>query len=125
MMLLTTLVLCVSAVAQSKSEDNNGPDLSGGWPTAMTLDVLRQEGLIDAGQIDSTGTQTTRLASQKVGNDLWTQVYSVRFKLRTGKKVEAIAVVSASPVADMRSGPVVYVVSRVLNPEGKPEPAKR
>jgi hypothetical protein len=54
---------------------------------------------------------------------LWNQIYFVRFKLRTGKTVEAIARISASSVPDMRGGPVVYVVSKVLQPE--PEPAQR
>jgi hypothetical protein len=55
----------------------------------------------------------------------WNQVYFVQFKLRTGETVEAIASVTASWVRDGNSGPVVYFVSRVLQPEGKPEPAPR
>ena len=91
----------------------------------MTLHVLQDGGLVDAGQIDESGTQTERLASEKVGKYLWNQIYFVRFKLRTGKTVEAIVRVSASSVADMTSGPVVYVVSKVLQPEGKEVPRHR
>lgn len=124
-LLLISLMLCVSSAAQFKSEDNKGPNLSGSWPTTMTLRVLQDAGLIDAGQIDSSGTQTVRLGSEKVGKNLWHQFYFVRFRLRTGNTVEAIAVIDASTVADMRSGPAVYVVSKVLNPDGKPLPAQR
>lgn len=124
-LLLLSLILCVSVAAQYKSEKNDGPDLSGGWPTTLTLRVLQDAGLVDAGQIDPAGTQAVRLASEKVGKDLWSQFYLVRFKLRTGNTVEAIAAINASKTADMRSGPVVYVVSKVLNPDGKPEPSQR
>jgi hypothetical protein len=124
-MLFLSFTLCLSGASQSKSGDDRGPNLRGSWPTTMTLHVLRDEGLVDAAQIDESGTQTERLASEKVGNDLWNQIYFVRFKLRTGKTVEAIARVSASSDADMRSGPVVYVVSKVLQPEGKAVPPQR
>lgn len=123
-MLFFSLVICVSAASQSSSGSDKGPNLSGGWPTSLTLLVLQDGGLVDAGQIDESGTQTEQLASEKVGKNLWNQIYFVRFKLRTGKAVEAIARVSASSVPDMRSGPVVYVVSKVLQPEGKPGPAQ-
>jgi hypothetical protein len=49
----------------------------------------------------------------------------VRFKLRTGTTLEAIAGIDESTVADVRSGPVVYIVSKVLQPDGKAEPPRR
>lgn len=124
-MLFLLFVVCLSSAGQSSFGDDKGPNLSGSWPTSLTLNVLQGGGLLDAGQIDESGTRAERLASEKVGKDLWNQIYFVRFKLRTGKTVEAIARVSASSAPDMRSGPVVYVVSRVLQPEGKPEPVQQ
>jgi hypothetical protein len=118
------LMLCAPIATQSNSGDGRGPDLSGNWPTTMTLGVLKDAGLVDVGQVDSSGTQTVRLASEKVGKNLWNQFYFVKFKLRTGGTVEAIAGINESKNVDMRSGPVVYVVSKVLQPEGKPEPPR-
>jgi hypothetical protein len=80
--------------------------------------------VVGEGQIDPTQTRTARLASEKIGENLWNQIYLVSFELRTGGTVEAIARVSASTDANMRSGPAVYVVSKVLNPEGKTEPPR-
>jgi hypothetical protein len=123
-LLFIPLMLCVSAATQSNSSDNRGPDLSGSWPTTMTLRVLQDAGLVDAGRVDSSGTPTVRLVSEKVGKNSWHQFYFVRFRLRTGNTVEAIAAIDASTVADMQSGPAVYVVSKVLNPDGKPLPQR-
>ena len=116
------LMLCAPAATQSNSDDR-GPDLSGSWPTTMTLEVLKEAGLVDAGQIDSTWTD--RLASERSHKHVWHQLYLVQFKMHTGSTVEAIAVIEESTMADMRSGPVVYVVSKVLQPEGKAEPPRR
>jgi unsaturated rhamnogalacturonyl hydrolase len=104
---------------------NNGPDLSGSWPTAMTLGVLQDDGLIPKGEIDPASVWTTRLASEPVGKDMWSQDYFVQVKLRSGDTVRAIAQINCSPLPDLNMGPVVYVVSKVLQPEGKPEPSKR
>jgi hypothetical protein len=91
----------------------------------MTLGVLQHARLIDEGQIDRASTSTMRISSERVGRNLWHQAYFVRYKLKIGRTIQAIAVVDASPIADMRSGPIVYVISQVLQPEGKPEPPNR
>jgi hypothetical protein len=121
-LLIISLMLRGSVGGQFKPENDKGPDLIGSWPTTMTLRVLEDAGLVDAGQIDPSGTETAQVGSEKVGKNLWSQLYFVRFRLRTGNTVQAIAAVNTSTAADMRSGPVVYVVSKILNPEGKPEP---
>ncbi len=124
-LLLLLFVISISASAQSKPDDDKGPDLSGSWPTTYTLEVLKDAGLVKPEQVDATKTHTLRLASEKVGNDLWNQMYLVTFTLRNGSTIKAIAHVNASSDPDMRNGPAVYVVSKVLNPEGRPAPAKR
>jgi unsaturated rhamnogalacturonyl hydrolase len=103
----------------------NGPDLSGSWPTTMTVAVLQDEGLVPKGFIDPALISKTRLASELVGEDLWNQIYIVRIKQVSGESVQAIANINCSSIQDMNMGPVVYLVSKVLQPEGKPEPAKR
>jgi len=49
----------------------------------------------------------------------------VTFKLRSGENISAIADIDYSPVPDMNMGPVVYAISKVLQPEGKPGPPKQ
>ncbi|MGD0938406.1 MAG: hypothetical protein ABR905_01755 [Terracidiphilus sp.] len=88
----------------------------------MTLSVLQDEGLIPSGQIITTATWTDRLVSERLGKHMWHQLYLVRYKLPSGEEVSAIADIDYSPMPDMNMGPVVYVVSKILQPEGKPEP---
>jgi len=87
--------------------------------------VLQDEGLVPKGFIDPALISKTRLASELVGEDLWNQIYIVRIKQVSGESVQAIANINCSSIQDMNMGPVVYLVSKVLQPEGKPEPAKR
>ncbi|MGC2832283.1 MAG: hypothetical protein WB627_02670 [Candidatus Acidiferrum sp.] len=121
--LLISLALVLAVATKSNSRDDRGPDLSGKWPTTMTAKVLQNESLLDPRQIVSTWTR--RLASERTAKDVWTQVYFVQFKLHTGNTVVAIALVDESPAPDMRGGPLVYVVSKVLQPDGKPTPAQK
>ncbi len=51
-------------------------------------------------------------------------VYLLAFSLDDGKKVEAIAQQDTSSTPE-ESGLVVYVISRILQPDGKPVPARR
>jgi hypothetical protein len=122
--LLILLALSAITAAQNKFRDDKGPDLRGKWPTIMTLYVLQDAGLLDSKLIDPSRTETTLLGSETVGKNLWNQFYFVSFRMRNGSTVQAIARVNASPIKDMRSGPVVYVISKILNPEGKPLPGQ-
>jgi hypothetical protein len=65
-------------------------------------------------EIDFTKTKTTRLASEKVGKDLWHQVYFVTFFKRSGDRIQAIVLHDASSEECSMTGVDVYVVSRVL-----------
>ncbi len=121
LLLILTLAVSIPAIPQPKDEKIHGPDCSGPgqWATMMTLVHLKNAGLIDAKQIDPAKTKTVRLASEKIGKDLWHQVYYVTFVMKSGDRTEAIAVHDASLVECSRSGVEVFVVSKHLNPEGK------
>jgi hypothetical protein len=119
LLLVVALAVSVPAIAQSKNERIHGPDCSEAWPTTMTLVHLKNGGLIDAKRIDSAKTKTVRLASEKIGKDLWHQVYHVTFVMKSGDAIEAIAVHDASLIECSMSGVEVFVVSKHLNPEGK------
>jgi hypothetical protein len=88
----------------------------------MTQRVLEDAGFFRHNDVIERATWTRRLGSERISRFMWHQLYAVTFKLRTGLTVSAIAEIDYSPVADMNMGPRVYVVSRVLQPEGKPEP---
>jgi hypothetical protein len=117
--LLVVLIACISAIAQPQAEKAHGPDCSGGWPTNMTFVQLKNAGLADNKGIDFSKTKTVRLASEKIGKDLWRQVYLVIYAKKSGGTIEAIAVHDASQEECSMSGVEVFVVSRVLNPERK------
>jgi hypothetical protein len=80
--------------------------------------------LVHADQVDPDRTWTGQLASQKLPKRRSRQIYYVEFFMRSGEKVNAIAVRDESPIVE-ESGLMVYVVSRVLQPDGKPVPPRQ
>lgn len=112
--LLIVLLLVVTVNAAAQSPKAHGPDCSGGWPTNMAQASLKNAGLLENKEIDFTKTTTTRLASEKVGNDRWHQVYFVTFFRRSGDKIQAIVVHDASIEECSMTGARVYVVSKLL-----------
>ena len=120
LLLCAILGVSIPVVPQSQGGKTGGPDCSGGWPTSMTLVQLKNAGLIvDNKDIDLSKTKTVRLASERVSNDLWHQVYHVTFTEKSGGRLEAIAVHDASGEECSMTGVEVFVVSKHLNPERK------
>jgi hypothetical protein len=118
-LLFVMLLISISAIAQSQAEKTHGPDCSGGWPTNMAFVHLKNAGLADNYSVDFSKTKTVRLASEKVGKDLWHQVYHVTFTKKSGDAIDAIAVHDASQEECSMTGVEVFVVSKHLNAEGK------
>ena len=118
-LLFVMLLISISAIAQLQAEKTHGPDCSGGWPTNMAFVHLKNAGLADNYSVDFSKTKTERLASEKVGKDLWHQVYHVTFTKKSGDAIDAIAVHDASQEECSMTGVEVFVVSKHLNPEGK------
>jgi hypothetical protein len=112
--LLIALLLVVSVPSAAQSLRTNGPDCSGGWPTNMAQASLKNAGALNNEEIDFTRTKTTRLASEKVGKDLWHQVYFVTFFKRSGDSVQAVVVHDASIEECSMTEVQVYVVSKIL-----------
>jgi hypothetical protein len=118
MLLFVMLVISVSGIAQSQAEKTHGPDCSGGWPTNIAFVHLKNAGLADNYSVDFSKTKTVRLASEKVGKDLWHQVYHITFTKKSGDTIEAIAVHDASQEECSMTGVEVFVVSKHLNLKG-------
>jgi hypothetical protein len=119
LLLCFMLAVTTAAIAQSQSDKTHGPDCRGSWPTNMAFVHLKNAGLIDNSSTDFAKTKTLRLASEKIGKDLWHQVYQITFTLKSGDTIDAIAVHDASQEECSMSGVEVFVVSRHLNPDRK------
>ena len=109
-------VLCIALIVKvlPKVHEYSGPDCSGGWPTAMAFALLKNAGITNNDKIDFSKTKTVRIASEKIGNDLWRQVYDVTFTEYSGRRIEAIAVHEASREECSMSEVELYVVSQHL-----------
>ncbi len=66
---ITILFLSVSAIVRPQYEKTHGRDCSGNWPTIMAFVHMKNAGLADNANIDSSKTTTVRLASEKRGKD--------------------------------------------------------
>lgn len=83
----------------------------------MTLSLLQNAGITASRKIDFSKTTTTRIASQRIGRDLFHQVYDVVYTEQSGRKIEAIAVHDASNEECSMTGVELYVVSQHLSSE--------
>jgi hypothetical protein len=88
-----------------------------------TIGALETEGLFHAEQVDLAKTSIEQRASQKLSKHRSRQIYFVFVVLRDGANIDAIAVRDNSPIAE-QSGLFVYVVSKILQPDGKPVPPR-
>jgi hypothetical protein len=90
------------------------PDCSGTerWPTKMAFVHLKNAGITDNEKLDFTKTKTVRLASERIGNDLFRQIHHVTFTEKTGNTIEVIAVNNASSEECSMSGVDVFVISK-------------
>ncbi len=95
----------------AKDPDCTGVDR---YPATVAFVHLKNAGLTDNDKVDFTKTKVKRLASEKVGKDLYRQVHLVRFTEVSGGTLEVITVNDASSVECSMSGVEAYVVARKL-----------
>lgn len=103
------LALPVTALASNPQCDGTG-----NWATSMAFVNLKNAGLISNDTTDFSKTRTVRIASERIGKDLYRQVHDVTFIEKSGKAVEVITVNDASHEECSMSGVKVYVVSQDL-----------
>src|SRR5258707_8486476 len=89
---ISTVLLAILIGAVVSSAPAKEPDCSGGWPTAMAFVHLKNAGITDNDEIDFSKTKTVRLASERIGKDLYHQVYDVKYTEKSGRIIEAIVV---------------------------------
>ena len=105
------LVLTRPGYASAKDPDCAGVER---WPTKMAFAHLKNAGILGDGTVDFTRTKTTRLASEKIGPDLYRQVHHVEFSNTSGETIEAITVNDASTEECSMGSVEVFVVSKHL-----------
>jgi hypothetical protein len=116
--LILALLCMVSMRAFAKSPDCTNPEA---WPAGMAFTQLKNAGVVDNDILDFTKTKVIRLASEKVGKDIYRQVHLVRFFKKSGEQVEVITVNEASHQECSLSDVNAYLISRQLDhyPEQK------
>ena len=81
---------------------------------AMAFVELKNAGLTDNDKVDFTKTKTARLASEKVGSDLYRQIHRIVFTEKSGRTIEVVTENEASSAECSMSGVEVFVVSAHL-----------
>ena len=92
------------------------PDCSGvdSWATASAAVHLKNAKLIRNERLDFAKTRTDRIASERIGPDLYRQVHHIVFTEKTGRQLEVIVINDASTEECSMSGVQVFVISRSL-----------
>jgi hypothetical protein len=108
--LVITLLLMVPSMSTAKSPDCTG------WPTNMAFVHLKNAGLTDNDKLDPSKTKVIRLASEKIGKDLYKQIHRIIFTEKMGDTIEVITSNEASNEECSMSGVEVFVISKQLGP---------
>lgn len=111
---LTLLYGCSGAVNQSKKETH--PNCSGieGWAASMAFIHLKNIGLLDNYTVDFIKTKIKRLASEKIGENLYVQIHFIVFTEKSGKKIQVITKNEASNDECSMSQVEVFVINNIL-----------
>lgn len=105
------LLLLFHSLAFAKDPDCTGVDR---WPTKMAFLDLKDAGLTDNDKLDFSKTKTIRLASEKIGKDLYRQVHYIIFTEKSGNTIEVITSNEVSNEECSMSGVDVFVVKQHL-----------
>ena len=101
------------------------PDCSGTerWSTSMAFGYLKDVGAINNENTDFGKTKTIRLASEKIGKDLYRQIHLVTFVKKSGEIVMAITNSDASNEECSMSDVEVYLVAKQIGVQLPPNPS--
>lgn len=82
------------------------------WPQNMAEAWMKNAGIVDITKLDETKTEVKRLASEKKGKDLYTQIYHFVFHDKDGGRYEVITQSDASDNECSMSEVNSFLVSR-------------
>lgn len=98
-----------TSLAYAKSPDCTGPNR---YPASVAFVYLKNAGITDNYKVDFDKTKVMRLASEKIGTDLYRQVHYIVFTEKSGVKIDVITVNDASSEECSMSGVEVFVVAK-------------
>jgi hypothetical protein len=81
------------------------------WPASMTFAQLKNAGVLANDVVDFSRTSVKQIASQRIGKDLYRQVFKIAFHLKNGRLAQAIAVSDASKEECSMSDVTVYRIA--------------
>ena len=111
------ILVCVAFGICPDAAQAKTPDCSGAWPTNMAFVHMKNAGLVTNEEIDFNVTKTVRLTSEKIGKDLFRQVYLVTFIRKEGPPLHVLTISDASSDECSMGSVRVFVVSQELGSE--------
>ena len=110
------IVAAAPGTSHAAPRSPNGPDCSGPdhYPAAAAFSVMKNEGLLTNESVRWKQVQSRTIASQRIGKNLWRQIFRVTYPLTTGRKIEAIVVEEVSFDECSMSNPQIFLVSKAL-----------
>jgi len=111
LMIIAFLLIASPSMALAKDPDCSRTNQ---WPTNMAFVHLKNAGITDNSKLDFTKTKTIRLASEKIGKDLYRQIHHVIFTEKSGNVIEVITINEVSSIECSMSGVDVFVISKHL-----------
>jgi len=109
--LVLLIGLMLSTCAFSASPECDGVD---NWASNMAFVYLKNAGLTDNDKVLWGERTVQRLASEKIGTDLYRQVHLVTLPEKGGNEIRVITVNDASHEECSMSAVDVYVISKQL-----------
>lgn len=110
-LMVVASLLLMPACATVKNPDCAGVDR---WPTGMAFAKLKNTGITDNNKLDFSKTNTKRLASEKIGENLYRQIHHITFIEKSGNGIEVITVNDAADDECSMSDVDVYLIAKPL-----------
>lgn len=109
--LSTTLMVSTPHVFAATPPDCTNKDA---WPSTMAFTELKNENLLSNENVNFSKTVVSRIASEKIGSDLYKQVHLVRFTKTDGNTLSAITVNDVSSEECSMSDVDIYVINKKI-----------
>jgi len=90
------------------------------WPINSGEVKLQNAGIVKMSELDHKKTKAVPLAIEKIGDDLYRQVYDITWYSKSGQQFRTITINEASSQECSISGVTVYLVSRAIGADEAP-----